>query len=145
MNQRKLLVATSAEDLRRCYPVIRELRSGLNLEDFLGIYDIAHIKDNYEIIAFEENDQILAVMGYRILYDLVHGKHLYIDDLVTTTSARSRGLGKELLQYAEKKAAELGCKGLRLCTGVDNERAAKFYESNDWKLRALAFKKKLLP
>lgn len=143
MVQRKLLLASSVEELKRCFPVMKELRTALHLEDFLGIYDAAHSKDNYEIVALEENGEILAVMGYRILYDFVHGKHIYIDDLVTTSSSRSQGLGKDLLQYAETKAIELACKGLRLCTGIENELGKKFYEANGWKLRALAYKKKL--
>lgn len=99
--------------------------------------------DGYEIIAIEAENEILAVMGYRILHDYVHGKHLYIDDLVSTKSYRSEGLGAKLLVYAEELAKELGCKVLRLCTGIDNELGKKFYERNGWSLRAVAYKKKL--
>jgi len=37
-------------------------------------------------------------MGYRLLHDFVHGRHLYIDDLVVTSRLRSSGLGAELLK-----------------------------------------------
>ena len=40
-------------------------------------------------------------MGYRFLHDYVHGKHVYIDDLVTTAAIRSQGAGAKLLKYAE--------------------------------------------
>ena len=40
-------------------------------------------------------------------------------------------------------AKELGCKMLRLGTGIDNEKAQKFYEREGWELRALSYKIKL--
>ena len=91
----------------------------------------------------EENGEILAVMGYRFLSDFVRGKHIYIDDLVTAEKIRSKGLGAELLKFAEELAHTNGCKSLRLCTGVENERGVSFYERNGWVKRAFAFTKKL--
>jgi len=69
-------------------------------------------------VAIEDGGRIVAVMGYRFLSDFVRGKHVYVDDLVSTESARSKGLGAELLKFAEDVAARSGCKSLRLCTGI---------------------------
>lgn len=135
--------AKSRQDLERVYPIISELRKDLTQEEFFNIYEKAHSTDNYEIVAIENHGQILAVMGYRILFDFVHNKHFYIDDLVATENHRSRGLGAKLLEYAEELAKKLECKGLRLCTGVDNERGRKFYEKNGWQFRSVVYKKKL--
>lgn len=140
---RNTFVAKNKADLERCFPVMKELRPHLSLEDYFSIYENAHKNDGYEIVAVEENNQILAVMGYRLLSDFVRGKHIYIDDLVSSESVRSQGLGAELLKYAENKARELNCKSLRLCTGIDNERGVKFYENNGWTKRAYAYTKKL--
>ncbi|MBK7842470.1 MAG: GNAT family N-acetyltransferase [Bdellovibrionales bacterium] len=135
--------AQEKNDFERFYPVMKELRKELSFDDYMTICQNAHEADGYEIVAIEADKKVLAVMGYRILHDFVHGKHLYIDDLVSTESHRSQGLGAELLKYAENRARELGCKGLRLCTGIDNEQGKKFYERNAWKLRSVAYKKKL--
>jgi ribosomal protein S18 acetylase RimI-like enzyme len=143
MADRRIFVAQTKTDLERCYPVMKELRPHLSLGEFFSIYDQAHSADGYEIIAIEVQGQIKAVMGYRFLSDFVRGKHVYIDDLVATESARSLGLGAELLRFAEKIAAENQCKALRLCTGVENERGVTFYERNGWTKRAYAFSKKL--
>lgn len=143
MNEIVIIKANTHKDLERCYPIMKELRKDLSLEDFLYLYEKAHNSDGYEIVGIEDNGRILAVMGYRILYDFVHGKHLYIDDLVSTESQRSRGLGSKLLNFAEELAEKLSCRGLRLCTGVENELGKRFYERNGWNPRALAYKKKL--
>ncbi len=139
----RLFVAKTKDEIERCHPVMRELRLNLSIEDYWTIYNQAHAADGYEIVAIEDNYKILAVMGYRILHDYVHGKHVYIDDLVTTQEHRSEGLGAQLLDYAENIAREQGCKGLRLCTGIENQRGKQFYERHQWAARALAYKKKL--
>lgn len=80
-------------------------------------------------------------MGYRVLWDFVRGKHLYIDDLVS--KEKSKGHGKRLLDYAEEKARELNCSGgLRLCAVLENKDGIRFYEKNGWKARAYAFVKR---
>lgn len=135
-------IKTEAE-VERVYPVIRELRTQLSFEDYISLYKQAKLKDEYQLVGAWEDGNCIAIMGYRILYDFVHGKHIYIDDLVVTENRRSEGLGEKLLVYAESRARELGCKGLRLCTGVENERGKKFYERLNWQGRAIAYKKKL--
>ena len=132
---------SSNNDLRSIYPLLRELRTELTEENFLRFYHEAHNHDEFTIVAMLENGSAVGLMGYRVLYDFVHGKHLYIDDLVVANTARSRGIGAKLLKFAEKKAQEFGCARLRLCTGVTNESAKRFYEREDWKLRSVVYKK----
>lgn len=129
MNQR-LFKIQNRDELENCYSVMKELRPNLVKEDFYSIYDISKVRDNYEIVAIEIDEKIVALMGYRFLYDYVRGKHLYIDDLVSTQLARGKGLGAELLKHAEKVARDAGCKVLRLCTGVENEDGVRFYKNN---------------
>jgi GNAT superfamily N-acetyltransferase len=133
----------SPSDLERAYVVLRELRQTLERDDFFSLYQSARHRDEYEMAGIEENGTLVAVMGYRILFDFVHGKHLYIDDLVTTGSCRSKGYGARLLSFAEAEAKRHGCRGLRLCTGVENERGKVFYERHGWRPRSIAYKKKL--
>jgi ribosomal protein S18 acetylase RimI-like enzyme len=138
--KKQLFVVQAEIDLKRCYPVMKELRPHLKYED-ITIYHESHKRDGYEIAAIECAGAIAAVMGYRVLFDYVRGKHIYIDDLVSTEAARSQGLGAELLTFAEGIAKESDCKVLRLCTGIENERGVKFYEKNGWSKRAFAYTK----
>lgn len=131
------------EGLEQCYPILKELRDTLTFQEFISIYEAAKQHDDYTLVGAFEGSQCVSVMGYRILFDFVHGKHLYIDDLVTTASHRSKGIGAKLLAFAEEHAKELRCKGLRLCTGVDRKDSQRFYENNGWKARAFAYKKQL--
>lgn len=140
---KRIFTVKKKVDLERCYPVMKELRPHLSFEDYISIYEESHKADGYEIIAIEDQGQILAVMGYRFLSDYVRGKHVYIDDLVSSEKVRSKGLGSELLQFAEEIAQTNGCKSLRLCTGIENDRGVQFYDRNGWTKRAYAYTKKL--
>ena len=130
----------SEKDLRAVYPVLKELRKGLSLKNFLQLYAQARSKNDYQMQMAFDNERILGLMGYRILFDFLHGKHLYIDDLVTTERERSKGLGAAFLQLAIQIARENGCGNLRLSTGIENELGKKFYVKNGWKQRAAVYK-----
>ncbi len=129
--------------LERGYGILKELRTELSYQEFVSLYEAAKAADGYTLVGVFENEKCIAVMGYRLLSDFVHGKHIYIDDIVVTKERRSGGIGADLLRYAEKMAVERGCKGLRLCTGIENETGRRFYEREGWAARALAFKKLL--
>ena len=141
--ERKFHTAKNRSDLESFFPVMKELRPHLTLESYLEIYEEAHRQDGYEIVALKEGHQVLALMGYRFLSDFVRGRHLYIDDLVSSESFRSKGLGAELLKHAEVIASLKDCKVLRLCTGTENNRGVQFYEKNGWLRRAFAYNKKI--
>lgn len=61
-----------------------------------------------ETISLDADGRCEALMGYRVLYDYVHGKHLYIDDLVVNETSRSQGYGASMLEFAEKESKRLG-------------------------------------
>ena len=127
------------------YPLFKQLRPHLDFKEYMELVQAAKIRDQYQVIAAKEERELEAfgAMGMRVLYDLVHGKHLYIDDLVVHQSYRSQGIGAELLKYAEEKARELGCLTIRLSTGMENELGKRFYQREGWDIRALTFKKKM--
>lgn len=139
----KFIAFTDEKDGHRFYHLLIQLRPHLSYEEFQRIYFEANKADGYQLVGLEENNELVSIMGFRILHDFVHGKHLYIDDLVSSETHRSKGHGAILLKHAEKMAKDNGCLNLRLCTGIENERGKKFYEKNSWNLRAVVFKKKL--
>lgn len=134
---------TTPRQFEIAYALMKELRPHIDWQNFIALHDAAKKHDAYTMVAQFEGERAIGVMGYRVLYDYVHGKHLYIDDLIIAAEARSRGLGKTFLQYAEVIAQKKGCAGLRLCTGTENEGGIRFYQREGWTLRAHAFKKKV--
>ena len=56
-------------------------------------------------------------------------KTLYIDDLCVDESARGKGIGRELYNFAVNYAKENGCYNLTLNVWADNVSALGFYEA----------------
>ena len=134
-------ILQSEKELDTGYAILKELRVELTREKFLEIYREAHRRDDYTLVGGFDRDALVGVMGYRILYDYVHGKHLYIDDLVVSEAARSKGFGAGFLKHAEILCHEFGGSLLRLSTGTGNERGKSFYEREGWALRSVTYKK----
>lgn len=139
----KIVEVRSGSALKTCFPVLRELRTHLDFAQFSKLYLAARKSDDYRLVGMFADKQCVALMGYRILFDFVHGKHVYIDDLIVTRMRRSQGLGAILLKHAEEIAVEKRCSGLRLCTGIDRKDSQRFYERNGWSAKAFAYKKPL--
>jgi GNAT superfamily N-acetyltransferase len=120
---------------------MRQLRPHLTEAEFTARCREARERDDYTVYGMFEGAACIAVLGMRRLVDLLHGPHFYIADLVVADGHRSRGLGAELLRFAEQRAAEAGGLGLRLCTGIDYQPARKFYDREGWSALAVAYKK----
>ena len=139
----RVVSAQTQSDVTRCFPVIRELRPHLSESDFVALYARMNRDEGYRLLALEEGGTIVAVMGYRYITDFIRGRHLYVDDLVATETRRSAGLGARLLDLAADLARAEGCRFMRLCTGIENDRGVSFYEKNGWTRRAYAFTRAL--
>lgn len=119
-----------------------ELRPHLNKDDFVSTIREME-KGGYQLAYIEENSKVIAVAGYRIARNLHMGKHLYVDDLVTAESCRSRGHGETLLSWLKRLAVKEGCSYLHLDSGTHRERAHKFYFQQDLSITSFHFSLKL--
>ncbi len=119
--------AESDDDLRACFPVLKELRPHLNNAAQLVAALRQQTPQGYRILAAWEGDQAKAVAGYRVQDNLIHGHFLYVDDLATLEQSRSQGLGGKLLSALEEIAVQQQCKRLVLDTALANSRAQRFY------------------
>jgi len=120
-------IATTAKDIRHCYPVMRELRPLVQDAKQFVERVLRQQKQGYRIAFLESDGEVRAVAGYRFLESLFSGKFLYVDDLVTRDSDRSRGFGGELLDWLVEQAREHGCENLELDSGVERFDAHRFY------------------
>ena len=72
--------------------------------------------------------QVLSMTaGYRIANNLFLGKHLYIDDLVTSQKVRSRGYGETLYQWLRNEARSAACEHIHLDSEVHRGETHRFY------------------
>ena len=123
-------------------PVLRELRPHLTAESFAAVYAEGH-PQGLRFTAAYDGDRCAGVAGWRILACTVAVRRLYVDDLVTTASSRSAGVGQALLAELEGRARAAGCAVLDLDSGVQRHDAHRFYLRERMAISAHHFTKQL--
>src|SRR2546423_1955735 len=107
-------------------PVLLELRPQLTGQSLSAIYAEGH-PQGLRFLAAYDGDRCVGVAGWRLVATTYPGRKLYVDDLVTTEAARSRGIGHALLAELATRAAAAGCSFLDLDSGVRRSDAHRFY------------------
>lgn len=119
-------IAESDDDLRKIVPVLLELRPAFDCESL-----VARIKEQmrsgYRVAYVESEGEVVCVAGFVVGTKLAWGKHMYVDDLVTAASHRSRGAGSKMIAWLKSHAREVGCAQLHLDSGVQRFAAHRFY------------------
>ncbi|MEE8170815.1 MAG: GNAT family N-acetyltransferase [Phycisphaerae bacterium] len=133
-------LAENEDDLRRCYPVMAQLRDHLDERAFVAQAARQRQQGAYHVAFVEQDGRITAVAGFRIMEMLLHGRHLYVDDLVTDGSARSSGHGGALFDWLMEHARSNGCRELQLDSGVQRDRAHRFYFRKGMHIAAYHFR-----
>jgi GNAT superfamily N-acetyltransferase len=135
-------IAKTDNEIQQCFDVMSELRSHLTEGTFLQT--IRHMEsEGYRLAYIQYDDKVVSVAGYRIYNNLFMGKHLYIDDLVTANTGRSKGYGEQLLQWLRDIAVSEGCQFFHLDSGTHRGRAHKFYFEQGLTIASYHFSEKL--
>jgi GNAT superfamily N-acetyltransferase len=145
MSTSRIAIATTPEEIRRCHPVMRELRTHIeDAQEFVERVERQQ-RDGYLLAFLEADGEVRAVAGYRYLESLFAGKFLYVDDLVTREGDRSRGFGAQLFDWLLEKARAHGCADMQLDSGVQRFDAHRFYLMKRMKIASYHFSIKVVP
>jgi GNAT superfamily N-acetyltransferase len=136
--------AETDEAILACRAVMAELRPRVAGDDFLKTVRTLEA-DGLRLACVRDGGRVVAVAGYRISTNLFCGRHLYVDDLVTAESERSKGHGKTLLAWLRQVAVENDCDVLHLDSGVQRKRAHQFYLREGLELSSYHFSERLKP
>jgi GNAT superfamily N-acetyltransferase len=142
MKKIEVTEAKTDREILRCFDVMNELRTQLKRDDFLQTVRAMEV-DGYRLAFIKDEGDVVAVAGYRIYSNLFMGKHLYVDDLVTSASARSKGFGELLLKCLREKALAAGCNFFRLDSGTARSQAHKFYFNQGFSISSFSFSEQL--
>lgn len=127
------------DGVRRCYPVMAQLRPHLASEEEFVARWRRQASEGYRLLALLDGPRVVALAGYRLQENLVHGRFLYVDDLVTDETLRGDGHGGKLMDRLKQEARALGCGKLVLDTALSNSYAQRFYFRNGLLATALRF------
>lgn len=130
-------LASDAE-LRAAWPLVSQLRPQLDEDRFVAQIQRQLAGGSFRATALYDGAP-RAFAGWRVHECLAYGRHLYVDDLVTDASARSRGYGKALLDWLKAEGQRLGCVRLQLDSGTHRKDAHAFYLREGLRIEAFHF------
>lgn len=118
----------SDDEILATWSVMAQLRPHLPRDEYVAIVRAMMASDGYRLAALVDDDgTVRAVAGYRFMHMLYCGKLLYVDDLVSDETARSRGYGKQIMDWLKAEARDNACSELQLISRVTREQAHRFY------------------
>jgi GNAT superfamily N-acetyltransferase len=135
-------LATTRDDILRCFPAMAELRPHLSEGEFVTRINRQQ-RNGYHLAFLSDKKTVKAVAGYRFSESLSWGKFMYVDDLVTAAKFRSQGQGQTLFRWLIKEAKAQDCDQLHLDSGVQRFGAHRFYLASRMDIIAHHFTLKL--
>jgi GNAT superfamily N-acetyltransferase len=134
---------TTEKEWREAFPIMNQLRTHLNLDSYLQLLQKMN-KQDYQLFALYDEEEIVALAGIQMNINFYHGRYVFIHDLVTHSSNRSKGYGEKLLQYIHDKAKERGAQYVSLDSGIQRREAHRFYEEKmDYDKWCYSFRRKI--
>ena len=121
------------------FELMRQLRPRLASARDLEARWRRQSESGYRAVAVWTEGRPLALAGFRVLENFVHGRYLYVDDLVVDEAQRGQGLGAALIDWLKAEGKALGCDTLVLDTALANTAAQRFYRRQGLSDRALRF------
>ena len=128
-----------AGEVGACFALMRQLRPRLASADDLEARWRRQVEGGYRAVAAWVETRPLALAGFRVLENFVHGRFLYVDDLVVDETQRGQGFGAALLDWLKAEGKASGCDNLVLDTALANTAAQRFYRRQGLNDRALRF------
>jgi GNAT superfamily N-acetyltransferase len=122
----EIKLVSGLEQIQRCAPVLRELRTALTGEEIVRRVQ-QQTNQGYRLVCIATAESVESVAGYRIMQNLHNGKFLYVDDLVTRASSKRNGFADRLFDWLWEQARDQGCSALVLDSGVQRFEAHRFY------------------
>ena len=98
--------------------------------DVLNRLQLVKVSPIDSLFVCEENGKILGLLGFRIRENIEEVSRFgEVSAIVVNADDRLKGVGRYMMDYAEKLAKESGCKGTWLVSGfAREEQAHKFYK-----------------
>ncbi|WP_428774397.1 GNAT family N-acetyltransferase [Vibrio sp.] len=125
----EVLYLQQNSDYNKVMDVLLQLRPSYNRQS-LSEQVQKQITQGYQVVYVKSDQDVLAAAGFVVGEKLAWGKHVYIDDLVTSESSRSTGVGAFLIDWFKAYCLEHNCEQLHLDSGVQRFSAHRFYLSH---------------
>lgn len=119
--------AETDADIAATFDVMHQLRPHLERDAYVARVRRLMASDGLRVLALRDGGVVRAVGTYRMMDMLYRGKLMYVDDLVTDETVRSRGYGSRMIERLREEARASGCNEIQLISRTVREQAHRFY------------------
>ena len=125
------IVDSDYESLMRLYTELYGNPYVERNEETMSVWNSILNDPNHHIIVAEEDGEIVSSCVCVIIQNLTHGQQPYaiIENVITASDYRKKGLGTACLNYAKELAVSQNCYKLMVSTGSKEESVLNFYEN----------------
>lgn len=127
------------EEMLQHIKVLQELYPSLSLEEYKTMLEDMLPNNQYGQVAVFDGEKCVGISGFWIGTKLWCGKYLELDNVVVAETYRSKGVGKLMSDYLNKKAEKLGCVIMVLDAYTSNFKAHRFYYNQGYAPRGFHF------
>lgn len=130
----------SDQEIMATYPIMSQLRPHIAEENYLALIREMEGQGG-TLIAAKDGDNVLGCAFFRRETRLFTGPMVYVDDLVSDSNQRSKGVGHALIDWLSEFCQSRDIKNLVLDSGVQRGSAHKFYFREGFTVTSFNFKK----
>jgi len=124
--------------------LIKELTGhSISDSDMENRFDIVEFSQIDSLYVYEQDNKVIGLLGFRIRENIEENSRFgEISALVVDSNYRKQGIGKQLIDFADKLANNNNCIGTWLVSGFGREEQAHpFYKSQGYKITGYRFVK----
>jgi len=123
-------------------PLLCELYPSIAQEVLLQrVYKV--IVTDWQCEILKEEEEIIALSGYRIMDRLCYGKFMYIDHFIVDQAYRDSSTSAHILDHLIEIAKAEDCESIILDTFVTNSKAQRLWLNNDFNIVGFHFQRLL--
>ncbi|BAO76261.1 GNAT family N-acetyltransferase [Winogradskyella sp. PG-2] len=131
------------DDLHHVIPLVYELNEGKVSKDLLQSRFNEMKDQNYECAGIFDTDELIGVTGLWYCTRHYVGKAVELDHVYIKLEYRSKGLGKQFINWINEYVKKKGCNSMELNTYVQNFPSHKFYYNEGYEIWGYHFFKNI--
>ncbi|MDT8421960.1 MAG: GNAT family N-acetyltransferase [Desulfuromonadales bacterium] len=113
----------------------------LTVEQAEHIYRRMNAYPDYRIYLAEQNDKPVGTFALLVMDNLGHlgARSAVLEDVVVSNSCRGQGIGKQMMDFANRICLDKGCYKMTFSSNRNREAAHRFYASLGFRQHGISF------
>lgn len=92
------------------------------------------MEHNYKCVGVYDNENLIGITGFWILYKHYVGKHIEPDNVIIHPDYRSKGIGELMMNWLYTYAKAEGCLAVELNCYVSNHKGVRFWIQQGYRI-----------